>query len=777
MDLSKFYNQFREETAENVRVLSDGLLALERLPNADDPQARSHIDAIFRAVHTIKGSSRLLGFTEIGRLAHTMEHILGMARDGRRTLDRATIDELLHGSDALLELAYAAVDGRPSGVHVDERIAVLEQLADRGDSPPMVSTEPDHTPEIVIVSPPAAEPPSAPLSPPSPAPVAPTPEPASIPTSPTSPVNARAFGLSDQTIRVRIDRLDRLINLTGELVVGQQMISNHALVLEELTQLVQHQQRELLALESELRALALRGERRGVVVQHVNTLLNTTEQTRQLLRHQSDQFGQHADHQRILVNDLEQEVMTVRLMPISHVFSRLYRAVRELSHTIGKEVTLEVRGEATEIDRKMLEALGDPLMHMVRNAIDHGIELPDERVAKGKPRQGQIYVSAEAVGDEVHVVVRDNGAGIDPHRMRTSAVQKGLISAEHAQALNDQEALELVFLPGFSTATIITDVSGRGVGMDVVRTNIVELGGQVLISSQPGEGTEVTMVLPLTLVTTRVVLIQVGAQTFALPALGCRGIILVHPEHIEIIEGRTTIVHDGRTVPLLRMADVLGINTNRPPLPQERTPALLIGSPQRLLSFLVDAVLDEREAVVKPLGPLLELQRRYTGAIQLDDAQLVLLLNPMALMQLARGIGAQRMHAETDAPDEQRQPKLLLAEDSFTTRELIRSILHSAGYQVTPATDGADALDKLRTHSYDLVITDVEMPRVDGFELTTRIRQELGLHDIPVIIITSLASDEHRRRGLEAGAQAYIVKSQFHQDTLLEVLHQLLGAP
>jgi two-component system chemotaxis sensor kinase CheA len=575
---------------------------------------------------------------------------------------------------------------------------------------------------------------------------------------------------------VRVDRLDRLINLTGELVVGQQMIANHAHSLELALPMLQEQERDLLALETELRTLSMSAGRRSTLDNHINKLLNTSDQLRQLLRKQSEQFSQQVDHQAFLVSDLEQEVMTARLIPISNTFSRLHRVVRELSHTTGKEIDLQVQGETTELDRKMLEAISDPLMHMVRNAVDHGIEPAAERIEQGKPLPGRVGISAEALGNEVRVTVSDDGRGMEAQKIRESAVQKGLISGENAAMLSDQEALELIFLPGFSTATIITDVSGRGVGMDVVRTNIIELGGQIVINAEPGEGTAVTIVLPLTLVTTRVLLVLVGRHTFALPALGCRGIIWVDPEHIHTIEGRATITHEGHTTPLIHMADVMGLESSSIFQNHRRAPAVLVGTEQRTMSFLVDRVLDEREAVVKSLGPLLELQRRYTGAIQLGDGQLVLLLNPMALIQAARGIGTVMLTQRSISPTTRQQFDLLLAEDSFTTRELIRSILSSAGYNVTGATDGADALDKLRTRSYDLVITDVEMPRVDGFELTSRIREELGIRDMPVVIITSLASDEHRRRGLEAGAQGYIVKSQFNQDNLLEIVQQLLGS-
>ncbi|NJO84229.1 MAG: response regulator, partial [Blastochloris sp.] len=352
------------------------------------------------------------------------------------------------------------------------------------------------------------------------------------------------------------------------------------------------------------------------------------------------------------------------------------------------------------------------------------------------------------------------------------AVQRGLVNAEHAARLTDREALDLIFLPGFTTATLITDISGRGVGMDVVRTNISELSGQVLLESQLGEGTTITLLLPMTLVTTRVVLVQVGTQMFGLPAAGCQGIVWVYQSDIYPIEGQSTMYYDGRTVPVVTLADLLVIEARPLFALDERMPAVLLGDGQRLVAMLVERIIDEREAVIKPVGPLIERQRVYSGAIQLGDGRVVLLLNPMVLLQAASGIWGTPAEAPTEIEN---QYHLLIADDSFTTRELVRSILQSAGYQVTAAVDGRDALDKLRTHPYDLVVSDVEMPRLDGFQLTASIRQELGLKELPVIIVTSLASDEHKRRGMEVGAQAYIVKSQFNQDNLLRTIEQLLG--
>lgn len=736
MDLTAFHNQFRDETLENVRVLNAGLLAIEPL-DADADERREWIDTIFRAMHTIKGSARLLGFEPIGRLAHTCEHILSAVREGRRALDRALADDLLRGGDAILELTTALVDGRAPTIDI-ENLALTLGRTNRSE--------------------PAG--PAAPTL----APADTTPEPAA------RPAGRAQRGAARQTVRVRVDRLDRLLNLAGELAVGRQTQTNHLHTLEQLSGLVEQQERALIALERELKQLRFSALQREQLDRQLNGALNAGDRASRLIRTHAERFGQHINQTNQLIEDLEQEVMAARLMPIATAFANLPRAVRELAYELNKEINLVLEGEAIELDRKIIEALSDPLVHLIRNAVDHGIEPPDLRARQGKPRQGTIHISAESFGAYVHMRIHDDGRGIDPAQLREAAVRKNLYTPEVAAALTDHEALELVFTPGFSTAQLITDISGRGVGLDVVRTNIVELGGQVQIESQPQISTTITLALPITLMTTRVLLLEVGEHIFALPASGCQGSAWAYADRLKTVEGRAMLPHAGRLATLLRMADLLGIGDARPFPTHQRMPAVLIGG-QRPLAVLVDRLVDEREVVVKPLGPLLEKQRRFNGAIQLGTGQLILLLNPTALVQIARGMA---MAAPPSHPQQRRTSRLLVADDSFTTRELIRSILQSAGYHVTTAVDGFDALDKLRTDTYDLVVSDIEMPRVDGFQLTSTIRTDLGLTDLPVIIITSLASETHKRRGLEAGAQAYIVKSQFNQNNLLATVQQLL---
>lgn len=737
MDLTSFYTQFRDETADNLRVLNDALLAIEG--QAGETLRRSELDRAFRAVHTIKGSARMLGFDPIAQVAHALEHVLGEIRQERRALDRPLADLLLRGGDLIGQLAAEAPQmPAPALAAVPEIVQALDAA-----SPVKLAAAPQ--------PPPAA---------------APQPPPALAETAPR---------VARQTVRVRVDRLDRLFNLAGELAVNQQWLGEVGQELYRLQEAVERQQRAVQALERELARLRFSPTQRQALDARLATLRDAQAALADLAQRQSDRLDRHLARQQMLVKDLEQEVMAVRLLPIATIFNSLPRLVRDLAAATNKQATIEIRGETTELDRKVLELISDPLVHLVRNAVDHGLEAPDERVAAGKPPAGLIQISAEPAGNEVRIQIRDDGRGIDPERVRRRAVELGMLAAERAHQLDTQEALELIFQPGFSTARTVTEISGRGVGMDIVRANLLELGGQVRVDSIVGQGTTVTLTIPLTLITSRVLLVQAGRQILALPAATIRGILWVRRDQVQLIDGQPTIAYQQRTVALLSLAELVGMNVDSPLARHPRAPALLLNARQRRIALLVDDLLDEREAVVKPLGPLFARRPALSGAVQLGDGGLALLINPLQLIEGGARRAAALPVLSQSLRDEPRRARLLVVDDSFTTRELLRSILQSAGYDVTAAIDGADALDRLRSTAYDLVVSDIEMPRVDGFTLTTRIRRELALSELPVVLITSLASEEHRRRGLEAGAQAYIVKSQFNQDSLLKVIQQLLG--
>lgn len=783
MDLSAFYAQFREETADNARTIADGLLALERAP--DD---RAALDGVFRAAHTVKGSARLLGFASVANLAHAMESLLGELRTGSLVLSPALNDVLLQANDAVLALATAASENRAIDLDPAPLIAQLERAATGSTAPasPTASTPPpaprraENKPQPQPINLPA---PQAALASPSPANVA---GPAPAATSAASPAvaepgaSAPTARTQRATVRVRVDRLDRLVAVAGELAVGQQEDSVHLQHLQTLSALVKQQQRALQSLAGDLRQARLPASQRQMFQQRVADLQSASGEIGQVVRVQQEGYTRRSAAHALLVDELEAEVFAARLVPVATVFATLPRAIRELARSLDKQVELELRGEETEADRKVLDALSEPLLHMVRNAVDHGLEGADERVSAGKSATGHITIAATAEHGQLRLAVSDDGRGMDAARLRSTAVRKGLLDEQAAKRLTDNEALDLIFMPGFSMSPIITDVSGRGVGMDVVRSRMVELGGQVLVDSTLGQGSTITLVLPVSLMTSQVLLVESGKQVWAIPSRSCAGLLRLDRERIHRLEGQPLLQIEGKTVPVVALADLLNLPAESTPL-STRNHALLLGT-NRPVAVLVDRLVDEREVVVKPLGPLFPAHPLASGVAPLPNGSLAVVLSVQGLINQTRVLSgsAGRAKARAATPSAKRTAqthRLLITDDSFTTRELLRSILQSAGYEVVTAVDGQDALDKLRADSrFDLVVSDVEMPRLDGFGLTTSIRADQALTHLPVIIVTSLHSDAHKRQGILAGAQAYIVKSQFDQSNLLAAVRDLLGA-
>jgi len=452
--------------------------------------------------------------------------------------------------------------------------------------------------------------------------------------------------------------------------------------------------------------------------------------------------------------------------------------VRDLSRERGKEVDLQIEGGDTELDRKVLEEIKDPLMHLLRNAVDHGLETPEEREKAGKPRRGTVTVSAFQKGNNIVIEVRDDGAGINVQRVKQAAAKGKLISSDEAETMTDEEAFRLIFASGLSTSPVVTDISGRGVGMDVVRRNIEGLRGQVDVDSAPGQGTKITLILPLTLATTQELLIQVSSQTFGLPISAVERIQRISLEDISSVEGKEAIMVDSEPVSLVHLGDVLGLPRDAEnDKPDQKIPVVILNSVKKRIAFLVDGVVGQQESVVKSLGKQLSRVPNVAGATILGTGQVIMTLNPVDLTMSARTTEGRSMKAVQTAQakvEAVKRPTVLVVDDSLTTRTLEKNILETAGYEVKLATDGAEALDILQADGCDLVVSDVLMPRMNGLELTETIRGNPKLKELPVVLVTSLDSREDREKGIELGANAYVVKSNFDQANLLQTIEQFV---
>ena len=477
---------------------------------------------------------------------------------------------------------------------------------------------------------------------------------------------------------------------------------------------------------------------------------------------------EYRDLSRVL-NELQERTMRARLVPVSTVTDSLHRAARDLARTLGKEVRWEVRGGDTELDRGVLQQLSDPLLHLVRNAVDHGIETPAQRASAGKPSVADLRLHAMQLGSDVIITLSDDGRGIDIEAVRDRAVERG-----EDTGLSDDDVLDLIFRSGMSTAKSISDVSGRGVGLDVVRTSVEAVRGRIEVRTDPGAGTEFRIVVPITLAVLRCLLVGVGSRRYAVPM---HSVVVAQSTATAVdahVEGRPVVWVGSEAVAVSSLAATLGV-----PEPAEHpSHIVVVAGLTRRHAFRVDALIGQRDVVVKGLGGLVPRLEVLAGASVEPDGAILLVLDAPGLIERARGVRPSQAPIAASAVQETAATSrgaILVVDDALTVRELERSILERAGYQVKVAADGVEALARLAEGSFDLVLADVEMPRMDGFALTEAIRAHPTLANLPILILTSRASDEDRRRGLDAGADGYIVKSAFDETALLAAIEQFVS--
>lgn len=754
-DRSAFISKFQEEATEYLQRLNEGVITLEA-----DPGNRELIDQMLRDAHTLKGSSRMVGLIEISDIAHRLEDIMVKVRDGEMRYVPEMSEVFFEALDTIVFLSESA------GKDVSGEVDITALLGRLGE----------------VVGAASAQAASAPGSP----------QPALV-TAEDDTRNRERPGTSvktsspkkavheeetlhtrvQQTVRIRTEQVDRLLNLVSEVVIAQIKDDQHARDMRSL----QARMNETQQLWSRVRTTAVNLEsREGLAFNEDLDLLDELlSDQRKRLSGIVKTYAEDASRASTVVADLQEHSMALRMLPVSTVFNSFPRSVRELAHQFNKDVELQIEGGDTELDKKVLEEINDPLIHIMRNAVDHGIESLSDRLAAGKPAKGKILLAARQEGDHIVIEISDDGAGIDPKKVRTAAVRKGYVSQTEARAMSDREATYLIFEAGFSTSAIITEISGRGVGMDVVREFIVEkLKGSLDVTSVPGQGTTFRLTIPLTLAIIRALLVRVSGQTFAIPTASIEETLRVDPSEIIKVEGREVIRRQRRTIPIVHLRDVLGLeaaeNIGR------KLPVVTVGFSGHRIGFLVNAFVGEQQIVIKTLGTHLVRVDNVAGVTILGAGEVVPILNVPDLMYHARQITGTRARPDAATAAAETGPKrILICEDSFTTRELERSIFEAAGYDVETATDGALGLAKLQEGlKVHAVVTDVQMPNMSGFELTRAIRADALLKTIPVVIVTSLERDEEKAEGIQAGADAYITKSVFNQDTLIDTVERLI---
>ncbi|EAH6039488.1 response regulator [Campylobacter coli] len=741
-DMQEILEDFLVEAFELVEQIDHDLVELET-----NPEDLELLNRIFRVAHTVKGSSSFLNFDVLTKLTHHMEDVLNKARHGELKITPDIMDVVLESIDRMKILLNSIRDnGNDTAIGMDiEPICVKLTAISEGESPNGVENE---TP---VEAPQKEEP-------------APTPEPevdvnqlsdseveaeierllkarkaedqarraqkkqntaASKPAASTPkaenmekkvPASGGGGGGMDQTIRVEVKRLDHLMNLIGELVLGK------------------------------------------------NRLLKIYDDVEE--RYEGEKFleelNQVVSQLSIITTDVQLAVMKTRMQPIAKVFNKFPRVVRDLSRELGKQIELEITGEETELDKSIVEEIGDPIMHMIRNSCDHGVEDPATRAANGKPEKGIVQLKAYNEGNHIVVEITDDGKGLDPNGLKTKAIEKNLITEREADQMTDKEAFALIFKPGFSTAAKVTNVSGRGVGMDVVKTNIEKLNGVIEIDSELGKGSSFKLKIPLTLAIIQSLLVGTQEEIYAIPLASVLETVRVPIDDIYTIEGKNVLRLRDEVLSLVRLSDVFGVKQVLES--GDQTYVVVIGVAESKLGIIVDTLVGQEEIVIKSMGDYLQNIQGIAGATIRGDGRVTLIIDVGAMMDMAKEIKVDiKAQIESSAKKPKEKPsdyKVLIVDDSKMDRTLMQKALEPLGVSLIEATNGVEALNIIKSgdHDIDAILIDIEMPRMDGYTLAGEIRKYSKYRNLPLIAVTSRTSKTDRLRGVEVGMTEYITK-------------------
>ncbi|MDR2305798.1 MAG: hybrid sensor histidine kinase/response regulator [Paucimonas sp.] len=741
---------FSLEAEAQTQVLSAGLMALERNPAQPD-----QLEACMRAAHSLKGAARIVGIDAGVSVAHVMEDCLVGAQEGRLLLRAEHIDVLLQGTDLLMRIATPGEQDSEAAVP-----AFLAQLAALLD-PLAAATVPavPAIPAMPVVQAPPAE--FAPVSEAGPETVA------------SRKPGKRTGEGGERVLRVTADRLNSLLDLSSKSLVETQRLKPYLATLQRLKRMHGQGMRALDGLKTQL-------EESGQSLEVLDALAQTQQllgETQRILLQQAadlDEFGWQASQRAQLLYDT---ALACRMRPFADVLTGQSRMVRDLGRSLGKPVQLVVEGEKTQVDRDVLERLEAPLTHLLRNAVDHGIELPERRLLAGKPDEGTVRLRASHQAGLLILELSDDGAGIDLERLRQSIVERALSPAETVAQMSEAELLTFLFLPGFSLRDTVTEVSGRGVGLDAVQHMVRELRGSIELTQVAGQGCCFHLEVPLTLSVVRSLVVEVGGEAYAFPLAHIERTLEVPAEAIVQVEGRQHFWHEDRHIGLVAASQLL----NRPSAQDEGQglQVVVIRERDQLYGVAVERLVGERVLVVMPLDPRLgKIQDISAGAL-LDDGSVVLIIDVEDLLRsvdklLSTG-RLERIERSGKSGKGVPRKRVLVVDDSLTVRELQRKLLGNRGYEVAVAVDGMDGWNALRSEDFDLLITDIDMPRMDGIELVTLVRRDHRLQSLPVMVVSYKDREEDRRRGLDAGADYYLAKASFHDDALLDAVVELIG--
>ncbi|MDD1005887.1 hybrid sensor histidine kinase/response regulator [Pseudomonas iridis] len=744
---------FSLEAEAQTQVLSAGLLALERNPTQAD-----HLESCMRAAHSLKGAARIVGVDSGVSVAHVMEDCLVSAQEGRLLLRPEHIDALLQGTDLLMRIATPA--SAPQPADIEAYVALMGQLLDPSATP------------IPVTAPVMAE-----LQLEAPSPVEPAPAPsmeALVETSePVPRKNRRTAEGGERVLRVTAERLNSLLDLSSKSLVETQRLKPHLATMQRLKRMQNNGLRALENLNVHLKEHALSLEALEAL-EDARRLLSESQQLLAEKNAELDEFAWQASQRAQVLYDT---ALACRMRPFADVLSGQARMVRDLGRSLGKQVRLEIEGEKTQVDRDVLEKLEAPLTHLLRNAVDHGIETPEQRLLSGKPEEGLIRLRASHQAGLLVLELSDDGNGVDLEKVRRSIVARQLSPAETAAQLSEEELLTFLFLPGFSLRDTVTEVSGRGVGLDAVQHMVRQLRGAVELEQTAGEGSRFHLEVPLTLSVVRSLVVEVGEEAYAFPLAHIERMCDLERDDIVQVEGRQHFWHEGRHVGLVAASQLL----NRPASQNssETLKVVVIREREAIYGVAVERFVGERTLVVLPLDERLgKIQDISAGAL-LDDGSVVLIVDVEDMLRsvdkLLNTGRLERIARHGNQAAEAARKRVLVVDDSLTVRELQRKLLLNRGYDVAVAVDGMDGWNALRSENFDLLITDIDMPRMDGIELVTLLRRDNRLQSMPVMVVSYKDREEDRRRGLDAGADYYLAKASFHDDALLDAVVELIG--
>ena len=769
-DLSDFsmMDLFRLDAESQVQALDAGLLALER-----DNASASQLEACMRAAHSLKGAARVIGLSVGVEVAHAMEDCFVAAQRGTIVLGRSQIDVLLQGTDLLKRIAHTPETqldewAGARRLEIDVFLGALRDTvakAREGGAPAASAPGAD----AARVS---AEP--API-----AVVAPATGTVPAPTKQRA-ADARAPGfddseLDDRVLRVTAEHLNRLLGLAGESLVESRWLRPFSESLFRLKRLQNSAAASLDGLREALSEEAL-GEAAETALADARQRIDACHQ---LLAQQLVDIDQFDSHSTNLAHRMYASALACRMRPFADGVRALPRMVRDVGRTLGKQVHLEIVGDTTQVDRDILEKLDAPLGHLLRNAVDHGIEDPETRRTAGKPAEGIVRLEARHSAGQLMITASDDGRGIDLAKVRKAIVERKLTNEETADKLSDAELYEFLFLPGFTMKQDVTEISGRGVGLDVVQSMLKQVRGTIRVSSELGRGARFQMQLPLTLSVVRTLLVEIGGEPYAFPLAHIVRTLKLPQDEIQVLEGRQHFKLDGKSIGLVSAQQVFSGG--------ERTAVvgelfvIILGDPANPYALVTDRFLGERDLVVQPLDKRLGKIKDIAAGSLMEDGSAVLIVDIDDMLRSVEKFVTEgrlnKVERGADGAVRTSRRRVLVVDDSLTVRELERKLLDQAGYEVEVAVDGVDGWNAVRAGSFDLIVTDIDMPRMDGIELVRLIKQDAKLAKLPVMIVSYKDREEDRRRGLEAGADYYLTKGSFHDDTLQQAVADLIGAP